>query len=233
MIKVLFVDDDKVTQKLVKEILSTAGYSVMVSDDPRDAIEKLNTEPFDIVLSDVNIPGGFSGFAFVKTIRSYPKFAKMPVAMITGRRDKKDIQLGMECGADDYILKPIDPLILLSKVESLLKKVGPASSQFPEGPVRQKALWNIDAEIIYISERGLTLSSPVAAVEDAKLRISSEFFNQIGIQPPLLRVTQCVKNPVQSGFFDIKTVFIGLNDSELQKIRGWLNVKFNPAKRAS
>lgn len=234
MIKVLFVDDDKVTQKLVKEILSGAGYSVVVSDDPRDAFEKLNIEPFDVVLTDINIPGGFSGFAFVKTMRSYPKFQKMPIAMITGRRDKKDIQLGLECGADDYILKPIDPMILISKVESLVKKTGVTSNiQFPEGPVRQKAVWNVEAEINYVSERGLTLSSPVSAVEDAKMRINSEFFNQIGIQPPLLRVVSCTKNPVNSHLYEIKTTFIGLNDSELQKIRGWLNVKFNPSKKTA
>ena len=69
MINVLFIDDDKVTLRLVREILEGAGYSVVACTDPRDALDHLSKEPFDLILTDANIPGGVSGFDLVRTIR--------------------------------------------------------------------------------------------------------------------------------------------------------------------
>jgi DNA-binding response OmpR family regulator len=225
VINVLFVDDDKVTQKIVKEILENSGYCVTTVSDPRDAIDRLNSEPFDVIITDANMPGGISGFDFCKTLRLTEKFAKIPIAMLTGRRETKDIQLGLESGADDYILKPIDPLILLGKVESLLKKKPGAipDTKFSERTVRQRAQWPLDIEILYVSERGIVISCTLMAAADSKFRINSDFFAQIGIAPPLLRATSCVKDPSNSNIFHIKANFIGLGDSDLQKIRSWIN----------
>ncbi len=232
MINILFVDDDKVTQKLVKGILNSAGYSVTTLSDPRDAFDRLNSEHFDIIITDANMPGGISGFDFIRTIRRTEKFSKIPVAMLTGRRDAKDIQLGLEVGANDYILKPIDPLILLGKVEGLFKKRSPEISKtvFQEGPVRQRANLNLDLEIVYLSERGMVITSPLIAIEDSKMKIQSEFFGQLGINPPILRVTSCTPDPSNPNIFLIKTNFIGLSDTDLQKIRNFLNTKVTPKK---
>lgn len=233
MINILFVDDDKVTLKLVKEILESAGYSAVAVPDPRDALDHLEKETFDLVISDANMPGGVSGFDLVKTIRRNSKFASLPVALLTGRRDKKDIQMGLECGADDYIIKPIDPHILLGKIESLLKKKPPqVQAKFPEGPVRQKAEWDVETQITYISERGLILSSPLIAPPDTKFRVRSEFFNQLGISPPILRVVGYTRDASSPNSYLINANFFGLTDVDLQKIRGWLNTKFSPPKKA-
>ncbi|MFI5205752.1 MAG: hypothetical protein ACHQVK_02325, partial [Candidatus Paceibacterales bacterium] len=147
----------------------------------------------------------------------------------------KDIQLGLQCGADDYIIKPIDPIILQNKVEGLLsRKMGTRESvALPEGPVRQKAQWTFEVEITYISESGVVISSPVAADEQTRFMLQSPFYKQIDIDPPLLRVVNCAKDSTLPHFYNIKANFIGLTDTELQKIRAWLNLKFSPTRKAS
>jgi CheY-like chemotaxis protein len=225
MIKILYVDDDRVALKMVKSILESAGYAVTTTTDPRDGLERMKTESFDLVISDANMPGGVSGFDMVRTIRSQMHFDKVAVALLTGRREKKDIQLGLECGANDYIIKPIDPDILLSKVESLIKKKAPQhpAARFAERSVRQQAKWDLDIQITYVSERGLTLWAPLYAPIDAKIKVRSDFFTAVGIEPPILRVAGYTRDPSQEGMFYINTVFVGVHESELQKIRAWIH----------
>lgn len=224
MTKVLFVDDDRVALKMVKSILESAGYLVTTTGDPRDALDRLEKEPFDLLISDANIPGGVSGFDLVKTVRSRMHFDKMAIALLTGRREKKDIQYGLDCGANDYIVKPIDPDILLAKVEGLVKKKPDQHppTRFAERSVRQAADWDLSVQITYISERGMTLRAPLPAPVDSKVQIRSSFFKTIGIEPPILRVASCNRDPSDNNMYFINTVFIGMHDSELQKIRSWI-----------
>ena len=225
MVRILFIDDDKMTLKLVQGIFEHAGYSVITSSDPRIAIERLEKKQIDLVITDANMPGGMSGFDLVKTIRARKEFDEIPVAILTGRREKKDIQLGLSCGANDYIIKPIDPHILLGKVESLIKQkpTGVAKTNFAEGAVRQAASWELEVEIIHISERGITLRTPLSLPIDKKIKINSSFFASVGIEVPLLRVNGFTKDTsTQDFFFFIDTSFVGVTDTELQKVRSWI-----------
>jgi len=224
MIQVLFVDDDRVTLKLVKGILEGAGYSVIAVADPREALDVLERENVDILISDANMPGGVSGFDLVRTIRTMYKFKDLPIALLTGRREKRDIQMGLQSGADDYIIKPIDPLILLGKIETLLKKrtLQVQVTPFAERSVRAPATWDVDTQITQVSEQGMTIWSALSSPVDAKLRVKSEFFGVLGIDPPMLRVIGFSRDPNNPTMYFINTAFIGMNDNEMQKIRSWL-----------
>ncbi|MBK9294423.1 MAG: response regulator [Oligoflexia bacterium] len=228
MASILFVDDDKVTQKLVKDILDLSGYDVIIIGDPRDAYDRLQQEHFDCLITDVNMPGGFSGFDLVRAVRKLDKTKKIPIAVVTGRRDPKDIMTGVQVGADDYIVKPIDPHIFLGKVETLLKKKGgyTQQSKFPEGPVRKPAKTEFEMEITYISERGVMIQSPVHIPEGNKILVNSDFYVQIGIKAPLLRVISCDPHREYKDQYFINANFYGLSDTDLQKIRSWLNTNF-------
>jgi DNA-binding response OmpR family regulator len=226
MSQILFVDDDKITLKLVKGILEGAGYTALLASDPREALEILEKHTIDALITDANMPGGISGFDLVKTVKNRPEYKALPTALLTGRREKKDIAMGLAVGADDYIIKPIDPLILLGKIESLLKR-RPAQvtpTHFPERPVRLPATWDVETQITTVSERGLTLWSAISAPVDGKIKIKSEFFKTIGIEAPILRVVGFSRDPsqTQTTMYFINTIFIGLTDTELQKIRQWL-----------
>jgi CheY-like chemotaxis protein len=241
MTHVLFVDDDRVSLKLVRGILEGAGYGVHTSTDPREALELMAKEKVDIVISDANMPGGISGFEFVRTIRMRPEFKDLPVALLTGRREKRDIQMGLQSGADDYIIKPIDPLVLLGKIETLLKKKPFASTQGTvptvngtvppvnhgatisvDRPVRLAATWDMETVIVQASDRGLTLWSSLTAAVDTRVKVKSEFFARVGIEPPMLRIIGFTRDPAQVAKYYINTTFENISDSDVQKLRAWI-----------
>ncbi|MCC6278288.1 MAG: response regulator transcription factor [Oligoflexia bacterium] len=230
MQNILFVDDDKVTLKMVESILTAAGYYVATTTDAMSVVERLEKEHFDLLITDANMPL-LSGFDLIRTIRMHEKLAHIPITLLTGRREKKDIQMAINSGADEYIVKPIDPVIFIGKVEGLLKKFSPASkSQFPEGPVRAEAKFDHQVEITYVSERGLTLASNFTAPVNSKIKVQSEFFNRIGIEPPTLRIIGTSVDNTNAARTLMSTSFIGLTDNELQKIRQFLNTTFQKAK---
>src|ERR1700728_3222226 len=120
MVNVLVVDDDKDFLRIVQKVLEAGNFSVVTTTDAMGALELLQKEIFDLILSDANMPGG-SGFDLVRTVRRNPDTAMIPIAMLTGRREKEDIQKGLNAGADDYIVKPIDPDHFIDKINTLLK----------------------------------------------------------------------------------------------------------------
>src|ERR1700677_3281805 len=117
---ILVVDDDPVALQFVKVILKNEGYQVTLANDGREALQKLKEEHFDIVISDVNMPPGMSGFQLVETIRLRNPLKKISILFLTGLREKIDVLRGMELGIDDYLIKPINPSLLLSKIKNLL-----------------------------------------------------------------------------------------------------------------
>ena len=224
MAHILLVDDDKDILLVVSKLLEKQGHTVISCIDPLDAMDHWNSEHFDLVITDANMPH-INGFDLTKTISQNARGLGTAVALLTARREKEDVKRGIESGADDYIIKPIDPAILMSKVELLIAKNADkkVEIQFAESPIRMNADWRVATEITHISEQGLTLLSSIQAPKNSKIRIDSDLYNVIGIRPPYLRVIECTADPAGSMKFITKTSFLGLNDNELQKIRFWMN----------
>lgn len=232
MANILVVDDDKDILLVVQKLLKDKGHEVTCCLDPLDALDKWNQEAFDVVLSDANMPH-VNGFDLVKTLSQNARGLGTSLALLTARRDKKDIKRAMESGADDYIVKPIDPDLFISKVESLINKKADFKTEinFANTPVRFSADWQISSEIVSLSEQGMTVFSPIQGVKGSKIKIQSDLFKLIGIEAPWLRVIDCKQDPEGSMKFYTQTTFIGLSDNELQKIRFWINANLGPYKR--
>ena len=121
MARILVVDDDKDILKFAEKVLSHQGHITFIAEDGWTALETLNRLDFDMLISDANMPN-MNGFQLVQTLRSNPKFKNLIIAMLTGLKERKDVQKALDAGVDDYIVKPLDPLILLQKIESLFSK---------------------------------------------------------------------------------------------------------------
>ncbi len=232
MAHILVVDDDSDILKIVQKLLESVGHVTVCCLDPHDALDKWNREIFDLVLSDANMPH-INGFDFVKTVSQNARGLGTAVALLTGRRDRKDVERGLQAGADDYLLKPIDPDIFLSKVENLLniKASHRIEIRFTEAHTRVKADWKVETEITQISEQGLTLFSPILGVKNSKINIACDLFNTIGIPVPILRVLDSTPDPAGSCKFFTKVSFVGMNDGDLQKIRYWINMNLAQVKK--
>ena len=102
--KVLLAEDDLSLGYVIKDNLSDAGYEVVLCADGQAAIDKFSKEVFDICLLDVMMPHK-DGFAVAKKIRQQTD--QIPILLITAKSLEEDRIHGFECGADDYIVKPL------------------------------------------------------------------------------------------------------------------------------
>jgi two-component system phosphate regulon response regulator OmpR len=116
MPKILVVDDDRKIRELLKAYLETEGLQVEAAENADIALEKLNIEKFDLITLDVMMPNK-SGVQFAKEIR---KISKIPILMLTAKAMVEERIMGLEAGADDYLVKPFDPKELYLRIKNLL-----------------------------------------------------------------------------------------------------------------
>ena len=222
MARILVVDDDPDILKLGEAILASVGHTVFTAEDAMRGMEWLNHIEFDLLLCDANMPL-YSGFELITTVRNNPRFANMAVAMLTGLRERKDVERAVTAGADDYIVKPLDPLILIQKVDALFAKKPPlhypeitlAGTQWSGGSMRM----NVTVE--GISELGLRVLSDATLPIGSTVDLNVDFFNELGADCPPLKVLSVEHDPT-SGKHRAQLIFLGASEALLQKIRRWL-----------
>lgn len=120
--RILTVEDDPIQAVIVRRILQNAGYEVAVCDDPAHFDEVLTSFTPDLLLMDVGLPGGVSGFDLVRYVRQNDRFGTLPVIFVTGALEPEAIIRGVRSGGDDHLVKPVDPSRLLSSVASRLER---------------------------------------------------------------------------------------------------------------
>lgn len=234
MATILMVDDDPDILKIGKRILSAAGYDVLTALNAREACELLNQMAFDMIISDANMPQ-HSGFDLLKVLRHDSRFKHLPIALLTARREKKDIQHAIELGVDDYIVKPIDPMLLIKKVQALFEKKPPvqrASFDLKEVTTHHEGSLLFPTTVLNVSEVGVVVESTFELVEGQTLNLQSEIFSEIRIPAPKMKVLSCDYNRAQKAY-RARLVFTHLEDSSLQKIRAWILRQEETVRRAS
>jgi CheY-like chemotaxis protein len=118
--RVLVVEDSVGVRELERVILESAGYEVITAVDGLDGIARLRSEPADLVLSDVEMPG-MDGFTLTRTIRRTRGWEQVPVVIMTSRGDEGDRRAGLEAGASAYLLKSdFDQTELVDTVQRLI-----------------------------------------------------------------------------------------------------------------
>lgn len=118
--KVLIVDDDKNICDLLRVYLEKEGYSTIISNEGNEAMVKFNSLNPDIVLLDIMLPGMY-GWQICKEIR---KASDTPIIMLTAKSEIFDKVLGLELGADDYIVKPFDTKEVLARIKAVARRSG-------------------------------------------------------------------------------------------------------------
>jgi len=119
-IRVLVVDDSITTRTLERNILEAAGYDVITATDGQEALNRLQDNTVQIVISDVEMPN-LNGLGLTRAIRSDPRYQDLPVILVTSRERDEDRQEGMVAGANAYIVKRgFDQTELLSIIDQLL-----------------------------------------------------------------------------------------------------------------
>lgn len=117
--KILVVDDDRTTRKLLSLYLKGNGFDVVTAENGLDAIEKLGGETVNLVVTDLNMPY-MDGIEFIRTMKTNPDTGHIPVLMITTEDDDEERQRAAAAGADGYLIKPVTSDVVALKVRQLL-----------------------------------------------------------------------------------------------------------------
>jgi DNA-binding response OmpR family regulator len=116
--RILVVDDEPRYLRLLEANLLTEGYEVSTAVDGEDALESFSANPVDLILLDVMLPR-VDGFTVCQRIR---QFSKVPIIMLTAKGEEHDRVLGLDAGADDYLVKPFSVMELLARVRAVLRR---------------------------------------------------------------------------------------------------------------
>jgi two-component system KDP operon response regulator KdpE len=149
--KILVVDDEPVQLRLTEQVLAGRGYEVIKAGSAQEAVRLIYEGKPDLVLLDVMMPE-IDGWQTCRLIR---EISGVPIIMLTGKRyAEDDIVRGLECGADEYLVKPVGNRELLARVRAVLRRVDSASGQGD----RKKVFFSNDYLTVDVAERKVTVN---------------------------------------------------------------------------
>jgi DNA-binding response OmpR family regulator len=125
--KILIADDDVELLALIGFTLSQSGFVAIKANDGHSALQQFHKEAPDLVVLDINMPGG-NGFEVCARIREH---SRTPIMMLTARGEEEDLVKALELGADDYLNKPFSPRTLIARVKALLRRAGVDANTAP------------------------------------------------------------------------------------------------------
>jgi DNA-binding response OmpR family regulator len=120
--RILVVEDEAKIAQIVSAYLRRDGYQVLLAGDGRKALELARAELPDLIVLDLMLPE-VSGWDVCRELRRNPRTARVPIIMATARDDVSDRIVGLELGADDYVVKPYDAKELVARVHAVLRRV--------------------------------------------------------------------------------------------------------------
>lgn len=151
MARVLLVEDDRAVREAMRLALASLTHEVAGAPDGPSALAELAPgHRHEVVVLDVMMPG-MDGFEVCRRIRASQE--GLPIVMLTARTDPVDIVVGLECGADDYVAKPVEPRVLDARIKALLRRaqVEPARAVVALGDLQ------IDVEAMVVTREGVDL----------------------------------------------------------------------------
>ncbi len=218
---ILVVDDDLDMLKLLSKILASAGFKVLIADNPADGRKILATEAPHIILSDLHMEPE-NGYQFIQSIRTQKQYATIPILVLSALNDFQSVKKAIALGVSDYVIKPLQTPMLLRKLRKALLnkdfvKWEPAAG---EEIILETS---ITAEVSAIGETGCNLKGPFKITSGKEIKIISQDFNTLELDKLYMRSSNMIKTYVAAGNFINDITFVGISESTSSKIRQLIN----------
>ncbi len=224
MKKILFVDDSEIQRKLISRILTKEKVEHVSCETVSDFISEAENKKYSAYIIDLNIEKPGDGQLIIQTLRKVGD--QTPIIVASSSIEDSAIKKAINNGANDYICKPIDRSLLISKisniVDSVERRVTLPVFRIPNIPGNDCQV-RFKTRVRSISERELILKSRTYFYKNSKVSIDSKFFDLIGIERDLieLKVDRCVKIKDSNEYLTVLS--FPLDDELLSKIRFYLS----------
>ena len=176
---ILIVDDDLEIRRLLVDYLVRNGFEAIAVRDGREMWQALERHAVDLIVLDLMLPGS-DGLTLCRDLRAKPGKPNLPVLMLTARGEDTDRIIGIEMGADDYLVKPFNPRELLARIKSILRRTRALPPNLAPEAARYLVFagWTLDT-----AERLLTapdnVATPLSGGEYRLLRILLDHPNRV------------------------------------------------------
>ena len=166
----LLVDDDQQLAAMLHEFLELQGFKVDVIGDGEAALEQIATQPPELVILDVMLPG-INGFEVLEQLR---KTHDLPVIMLTARGEESDRILGLMRGADDYLPKPFNPLELAVRIKAILKR---SSANTANETIQELSVGTMKLDL---RRKELSIHDKAVLITPAEMRVLEQLLRHPG-----------------------------------------------------
>lgn len=175
---ILTVDDEQPMRMMLTDALGSVGYEVDTASSGLDALKKLDKRRPDVLVLDIGMPE-MDGLTLCRKLRQDPRFVTLPILFLTAYTQPEDIVKGLDAGADDYTLKPINLPVFLARVRALLRRKELIPEDAPKA--EYKAILKVgglelNSDTYQVSVEGNTIQ--LTATEHRLLRYMMEHDNQ-------------------------------------------------------
>lgn len=219
---ILIVDDVPETRAILAKIISKKQILALEASTGNEALVKIEKHPtIELVLLDIGLPD-MDGYKVMEEINKLRENRNIKVLFVSGKKDKEDVVKAIQKGGDDYLVKPVYPDTLLSKISLLLnRKLRDSFSSVKCGFSARMVDSDIlpDLHVVELSEMTLVLRSTAAIREEVQIEIDSKKLNYYlkHDSTMTLKVSKCKKDAV--GKYFLRCRFIGVSENVLKEIR--------------
>lgn len=163
---ILVIDDEPHIIEVVRDYLKKSGYRVVTATDGQSALSLARHEQPALVVLDIMLPGSLDGFDVCRQMRRDSMLAEIPIVMLTARVELADRLIGLELGADDYIVKPFSPREVVARVKAVLRRV--------HGP-------GLDLHLVHVGALTLDLRKRTVDVEGKTVDLTPTEFDLLAV----------------------------------------------------
>ena len=207
MHKILVVEDDTLIVRNLSELLRQEGFAVTTASGQKEALQAAENVGFDLALLDISLLDG-NGFSLCKSLKER---YQLPVIFLTATDDEASVVMGLDMGADDYIIKPFRPMEMISRIKSVLRRTGRAQAVFEIGNLRVdsvrgtvhkngKEVYLSALEyrllLVFLNNRGVVLSS--SKLLESIWDIAGEFVNENTLTVYIKRLRDKIEDDPQN-----------------------------------
>lgn len=152
--KILLVEDSATLRHAMSQYISEAGHTPLITQSGEEALQLLEDTPVDLIIMDVEMPG-LNGFETTRLIREWLGSHWVPIIFVTGKNEDESYREGIEAGGDDYLIKPVSPIIIKAKIRAMAR-IAEMRDQLHQLNAELEALSQLDSLTQLLNRRTFT-----------------------------------------------------------------------------